>query len=735
MSAAVLPNASATAASRQKKFWLVNPSVDLIIGCGAWTLPLIGLTHYLSGAGVLSLSFIFYFLTVFCNNPHYMATIYRAYGTSEDRSKYKVFTVYVTIFLVLTAIATHYSPLLLPYLFTIYLTWSPWHYTGQNFGISMMFARKAGVRGERRYRHGLYVAFFSSYVMWFLAIHSQFAENPYLVTLGIPPQVVTAAQPICLIVFLGAAAYALRNWSRGMGLRPLLPILVLLTTQFFWFVFPIFLTFFQQDSASAIYFSTGALAFMHCAQYLWITQHFAKREAASGIRPSWNPVRYYGILVIGGLALFLPGPWLISRAFSYNLVDSYLIFTALINIHHFILDGAIWKLRDGRIASLLLGAPGKAAKSARSAGGKLFDWAGWVFGPALPARSMRYIFAVGLVGLMVLDQTQYFLTRTGAKPENARIAARINPNDSRAAVKLAKEYRDQGEREKALALLQNTAGLNGYTPSVRRQIGNLLIEQGKLDAAANYYEELEQTVPPDLPTLVNIGVLAANRGNRNEAEQRFQKALTADSSRPDVHLNLAEIYFEKEDYESSIAHFDSYFNLVNKGKAEAAAPQRLYGAGLKMGESFLTLNAPRQAFETFKSTANLAASNGDYAASARALDRMADIQTDNRDFVMAVSIRRAAIENAERAGANALLSEQLSKYALLLLNGRGMRERALACFLEARALLGEAEENAVTNQVDGFIERLESELGASAAAAIQQERQSRLEDALSFPVS
>ena len=33
---------------------------------------------------------------------------------------------------------------------------------------------------------------------------------------------------------------------------------------------------------------------------------------------------------------------------------AFLIFTALVNIHHFILDGAIWKLRDGRIATLLL---------------------------------------------------------------------------------------------------------------------------------------------------------------------------------------------------------------------------------------------------------------------------------------------------------------------------------------------------------------------------------------------
>ena len=36
----------------------------------------------------------FYTLAVFVNAPHYMATIYRAYRTREDLSRYRVVTVY-----------------------------------------------------------------------------------------------------------------------------------------------------------------------------------------------------------------------------------------------------------------------------------------------------------------------------------------------------------------------------------------------------------------------------------------------------------------------------------------------------------------------------------------------------------------------------------------------------------------------------------------------------------------
>ena len=49
----------------------------------------------------------FYALVLVFNYPHFMATIYRAYRTREDFSKYRVFTLHVTMFLVLTAVFAH----------------------------------------------------------------------------------------------------------------------------------------------------------------------------------------------------------------------------------------------------------------------------------------------------------------------------------------------------------------------------------------------------------------------------------------------------------------------------------------------------------------------------------------------------------------------------------------------------------------------------------------------------
>src|SRR6202521_4737024 len=118
---------------------------------------------------------------------------------------------------------------------------------------------------------------------------------------------------------------------------------------------------------------------MHSSQYLWITSYYARREAGGKGASGWRPFAYFAVLVAGGIALFVPGPWLASRLFHYDFGASFLIFTALVNIHHFMLDGAIWKLRDSRIAVLLLNSRVRVSDSIADAGSHWGRGFGWVF--------------------------------------------------------------------------------------------------------------------------------------------------------------------------------------------------------------------------------------------------------------------------------------------------------------------------------------------------------------------
>ena len=368
------------------------------------------------------MGFAFYALGLFCNNPHYMATIYRAYRTRSDFAKYRFFTVYVTVLLVATVILLHFAPALVPWVVTLYITWSPWHYTGQNFGIAQLFIRRSGAKPDPVARHLLWASYALSYLGWFVSLHAQRDESDTnFISLGIPTSWAGPLQLLFAATFFICSGFAFSRLSRSVALKALLPAAILTTTQLLWFVLPSLLTRFGHLALPASYFSAGALAFMHCAQYLWITTFYAKKESCS---QRFSFVGYYALLVVGGIALFIPGPWIASRLFGHDFVESFLIFMALVNLHHFILDGAIWKLRDGRIARLLLGTQPKPAELDE---GQASEHLNWIFGSSRPARILRIGFGAGLLAIAAIDQWQDFLTMRTSDAAALATAQAINP--------------------------------------------------------------------------------------------------------------------------------------------------------------------------------------------------------------------------------------------------------------------------------------------------------------------
>jgi len=119
-----------------------------LVGCGAWSAPLLAAALWLTQTHTHAWVVAFYGLALAFNYPHFMATVYRAYHTRADFEKYKIFTLHITLLLILTGVLLHASYRLFPWVFTLYILWSPWHYTGQNYGLLMMFARRSGAHAS-----------------------------------------------------------------------------------------------------------------------------------------------------------------------------------------------------------------------------------------------------------------------------------------------------------------------------------------------------------------------------------------------------------------------------------------------------------------------------------------------------------------------------------------------------------------------------------------------------------
>jgi len=213
---------------RAPRLWVDRPWIDLLIGCGGWSAPLLIISYLLLDNDARRWASVFYGLALVCNYPHYMATVHRAYARGDDRTQYRLFTYYATGLLLIVALAVHVRPVLLPWLFTIYVMWSPWHYTGQNFGLAMMFLRRAGANVSTRERQRLRIAFVASYVMLLAAFNGGASQDPLVLSLGLPSGIALALEIAAGAVFLVSGVLALYPIAARMERRAdLLPAVTL----------------------------------------------------------------------------------------------------------------------------------------------------------------------------------------------------------------------------------------------------------------------------------------------------------------------------------------------------------------------------------------------------------------------------------------------------------------------------------------------------------------------------
>ena len=104
------------------------------------------------------------------------------------------------------------------------------------------------------------------------------------------------------------------------------------------------------------------IAAAHAVQYIWVTLYFDRKTHPNVRRRLFYGKSLFAGSLIWGLPLLLFAP-LMNGSFSFS-ADLALLVAAIVNIHHFVLDGAIWKLRDQKVGGVLV--KEATSKSARS---------------------------------------------------------------------------------------------------------------------------------------------------------------------------------------------------------------------------------------------------------------------------------------------------------------------------------------------------------------------------------
>ncbi len=657
--------------------WIQNPALDFIVGCGAWSAPLLAFAYLTSASQTAAWSVTFYALALLFNYPHYMATIYRAFHDRENFRKYHFFTVYVTAAFVVLLVACHAYARLLPLVFTAYLTWSPWHYSGQNYGIAVMFARRTGAEISSLTRQCLYCSFIVSYAVLFLALHTGPSNDPLFLSLGLPETWAKPALIVLTVAFFGFAIAGLGGLVRQVGVRRLAAPIVLVSTQFLWFVLPSLLHLTSGFSIPQGRYSTGVMALMHSAQYLWITHYFQRREASRSGQP-WQPFAYFGALTLGGIALFVPGPWLSAYVFHTDFRSSFLVFTSLVNLHHFILDGAIWKLRDGRIGSLLL----TQHEGATSAVPKATAWSLGI----LRSRALRVSLAVVLLGWALLDQTRAALLAQSLSLRSLQIAERLNPRDSAVEQRIALAQTRAGHPEAALAAWIKAADLDPTNPSPRNSALSYLVERGQLEDAYRLTSRWTKVAPYDADLWANHGILAQHAGKSGDARAAWQRALQIDPEQYNARLYLADLADKEGRAADAIPLYTEYLAHVSAMRPMPPA-QSVVPIVMRLSHSFAGAGQMESALKSARLACSIAASSRDPRLESIASTNEAELRLKDNDPVRAIELYQRALRLDDQAGdAHLQLMDWLS-YAQLL-RDRGLMRSSYASLLKARQVAG-----------------------------------------------
>jgi len=287
------------------------------------------------------------------NWPHFSATNYRLYHTRSNIAQYP-FTAFVVPVLLLAATwASFANPdTVAPFLVKLFLIWSPYHFSGQSVGITMIYARRAGFQVGKLERFALAGFIFGTYI--FTTARGETGKGDYtyynvaVPYLGIPdwvPKYAEYGMYACGALFLLLAV----RWC--VANRRILPPIVLLPAlaQFIWFV-----------PGGRISNFNEFVPMFHSLQYMLIawSMQLKERVDVTGVAPTgWfafgESARWFVINVAGGAILFYLLPEFTAKA-GWSTQFTYPVILSAVQIHHFFVDGVIWKLKNPKVSSPLL---------------------------------------------------------------------------------------------------------------------------------------------------------------------------------------------------------------------------------------------------------------------------------------------------------------------------------------------------------------------------------------------
>jgi hypothetical protein len=337
----------------------VSPLFDYLVIGGPLSLVAVGAFLLIGPMGVTPAHLVWVIL--FANSAHFAASTLRLYTKPGAVRQWPFLSLGLPVVAVLVATAAIAGGApFARYLLALYIFWSPYHYSAQAFGLSMIYAHRSGQRlggdDKRLLRVVCLMSFFWTLIqpeggLSFLVSPAGWAAVPTLT------QMRDGLSRVLWALTLAMPAIAFVHLKRTRNLVLPAICLVMIYTNAAWFLF--------FPYVNAFFWATV----FHAVQYLAIVLIFHVKEQLRrpGNAHGWpyHALRFYVPCLALGYVLFdlWPRPY---GEVGFDPAQAALLVAAVINVHHFIVDAYIWRISRDRNYENVLEAARPAGAGAAS---------------------------------------------------------------------------------------------------------------------------------------------------------------------------------------------------------------------------------------------------------------------------------------------------------------------------------------------------------------------------------
>jgi succinate dehydrogenase hydrophobic anchor subunit len=343
--------------------WILNPAVDLIFCCGG-LLWFVFFANLLFKSSFPNISSPFILLTIagthILSETHTAATLERLHQSEPTRKALSTFGRLAAVVCFMLGIASLVTPGLPSIFAKIYLIWIVQHFMAQSYGIALIYCYK------RNYIMNLWekrIFKFAIDATIAYGILKQFTFKEWSVekfigqTLpfwGPLPEPIFAVVDITFkIAILAFVSMIVVKFARERKIFPL-PAALLTVTGMAIFMLP-------KSVTNSLWLYVPA--FYHGSQYLVVsTSYYLKERGLPENVSTFNvgrmllrptTLKYFATLFVIGIFIYGGVPGLLQD-FGIDYKIAFATIFCVVNFHHFLIDAAIWRLRDPRVRKLLI---------------------------------------------------------------------------------------------------------------------------------------------------------------------------------------------------------------------------------------------------------------------------------------------------------------------------------------------------------------------------------------------